>query len=102
MQSSGGGEAPAAEAKPPLGEQVDGPLKPEHIAAIREADEGFSGGPPQDAAVEEAEDATPPPSPTKAMDTIRQLSQNNLQLQTELDAALAKLQRYEAQFGEID
>jgi hypothetical protein len=99
MRSSGGVEAKAT---PPLGEEVTGPLQPKHIAAIREADEGFGGGPTEGATVEEAGDTADPPSPAKAMQVIRQLSQDKLQLRTELDAALAKLNRYERKFGELD
>lgn len=99
MASGGGSEV--AETRPPLGEEVKR-LTPEHMAKIREADEGFSGGPAAGGTVEEAEELTEPPTPSKAMDTIRQLSQEKNQLSTELDAALAKLQRYAARFGEID
>lgn len=102
MQSSGGGSAPQAETQLPAGKEVEGPLTPQHIAAIQEADEGFSGDPVSGGTVEEAPDMTEPPTPSKAMETIRQLSQDKNQLRTELDAALNKLQRYEAQFGEID
>lgn len=101
MAHSGGGSTPQSETRPPLGEKVEGPLTPEHMKAIRDAEEGFSGG-GTDGSVEDVEETTEPPTPSKAMETIRQLSQDKLQLQSERDAALNKLQRYEAQFGEID
>lgn len=102
--SSGGGSAATAESEtqPPLGEEVKGPLKAEHIAAIREADEGFGGGPVSGGTVEDAEELTEPPTPAKAMDMIRQLSQDKVQLSTELDAALKKVARYENKYGPLD
>ena len=102
MASSGGADGASAEATPPLGEEVEGPLQPQHLAAIEKAEGGFSGGPADGGTTEDAPDEIEPPTPSKAMETIRQLSQDKLQLQTELDAALAKLGRYEAQFGELD
>jgi hypothetical protein len=102
MASSGGADGARTEAAPPLGEEVEGPLGPQHIAAIEQAEGGFSGGPVDGGTVEDAPDEIEPPTPSKAMDTIRQLSQDKLQLQTELDAALAKLGRYESKFGELD
>lgn len=101
MQSSGGAAEPESEARPPLGEEVKGPLQPKHLAAIEAADGGFKGG-ASDGPVEDYEEPVEPPTPSKAMETIRQLSQDKLQLRSELDAALAKLGRYEARFGEID
>lgn len=92
----------AAETKPPLGEEVEGPLQPQHLAAIEEAEGGFSGGPVDGGTVEEAPDEIEPPTPSKAMETIRQLSQDKLQLQTERDAALSKVARYEEKYGELD
>lgn len=71
------------------------------MAAMREQ-EGFSGGPVENGTVEEAEETTAAPSPDKAMEMIQQLSQDKLTLQSERDAAINKLQRYEARFGEID
>jgi hypothetical protein len=100
MQSSGGGTAPQSETRPPGGAQQVGPT-PRHIAAMRDQ-EGFGGGPVEGGTVEEAPDLAEPPTPSKAMETIRQLSQDKNQLRAELDAALNKLQRYEARFGEID
>lgn len=105
MGSSGGGATPEAASRPPLSDADSGagrPLSDVEVATIREKEEGFSGGPAEGDTVEESADLIEPPTPEKAVDTIRQLSQDKLQLQTELDAALAKLQRYEAQFGEID
>lgn len=103
MQSSGGAAAPKTEAKPPLGEEVAGPLQPKHIAAIREAEEGFSGGgPTRDGTTQEVEETTEPPTPSKAMEVIRQLSQEKLQLQSELNAALNLIGRYKVAHGELD
>lgn len=99
MQTSGGAAAPQSETRRAPAD--DAPPTPQHIAAMRDQ-EGFGGGPPENATVEEAPDLAEPPTPSKAMETIRQLSQDKLQLQTELDAALAKLGRYEAQYGELD
>jgi hypothetical protein len=86
----------------PKGEEVEGPLSPEHLAAIREAEEGFGGGPVDGGTVEEAEETTEPPTPSKAMEVIRQLSQDKLQLQAEQDSALNLVARYKAQYGELD
>jgi len=103
MSSGGGtGAVVESETKPPLGEEVDGPLGAEHMAAIRQADEGFKDSDKRDGTVEEAEELTEPPTPSKAMDMIRQLSQDKLQLSTERDAALDKVARYEAKYGELD
>jgi hypothetical protein len=99
MSSSGGAEAKAT---PPLGEEVEGPLQPQHIAAIREAEEGFGGGPTEGATVEEAGDMADPPSPAKAMETIRQLGQDKNQAIAERDAALNLVSRYKAKYGELD
>lgn len=96
--SSGGGETVT---RAPLGQEVE-QLTPSHIAKIREADEGFSGGPASGGTVEDAEELTEPPTPSKAMDMIRQLSQDKRQLETERDAAINKVQRYEAKYGELD
>lgn len=101
MQSSGGAGEPELEARPPLGQEVKGPLRPEHLAAIEKAEGGFKGG-ATDGPVEDYDEPVEPPTPSKAMDMIRQLSQDKLQLRSELDAALSKLGRYEARFGEID
>lgn len=86
----------------PKGTEVEGPLTPAHMAAIEAEDGGFkdtgvSDGPPQ-----ELEELTEPPTPSKAMDMIRQLSQDKNQLQTELDAALNLVQRYRREHGELD
>lgn len=89
MQSSG---APVGEASG---------TSPKHIAAMREQ-EGFGGGPTESSTVEEAPDLVEPPTPSKAMESIRQLSQDKLQLQAELDAALNQVQRYRAKYGELD
>jgi hypothetical protein len=97
--TSGGG---TAETTSPFGEEIKGPLQPQHLAAIEEAEGGFSGGPVDGGTVEDAPDEIEPPTPSKAMETIRQLSQDKLQLQTELDAALAKVGRYEAKYEEVD
>lgn len=100
MSSSGDTTAPSGQADAAV---LDGaPPSPRHIAAMREQ-EGFGGGPEEaDGSVEEGTETAAPPSPEKAMHMIQQLSQEKLQVQTELTAALAKLGRYEAQFGEID
>lgn len=100
--ASGGGSDAATESQPPLGKKVDGPLTPQHIAAIRDADEGFGGGPTAGGAVEDVEEMAEPPTPAKAMDMIRQLSQDKTQLMTERDAALNKVARYEKKYGELD
>ena len=95
MQSSG---ASAKAATSPSG--IAG-ASPRHIAAMREQ-EGFGGGPTEGGTVEDAPDLVEPPTPSKAMESIRQLSQDKLQLQSELDAALNQLQRYRATYGELD
>lgn len=95
MQSSGGGEAPASPA-------ASGPPSPQHVAAMREQ-EGFGGGPDTaDGSVEEGVELAEPPTPSKAMETIRQLSQDKNQAITERDAALALVGRYKAVYGELD
>ena len=97
MQSSGGGEAPA-----PAAPVARGPPGPQHIAAMREQ-EGFGGGPAdEDAIVEERAGDEAAPTPSKAMETIRQLSQDKNQAITERDAALNLVSRYKAAFGELD
>lgn len=92
----------AAEVEQPRGAEVTGPLTPAHLAAIEAAEGGFrptekSDGPPQD-----LDELSEPPSPSKAMEVIRQLSQDKNQLQTELDAALQLVQRYRQKFGDLD
>ena len=100
MQSSGGAEV---QTQPDaIGEEVKGPLKPEHMKAIRAVEEGFGGGPIEGGTVEEAGDAIEAPSPTKAIETIRQLSQDKMQLLTERDSALNLVEQYRARFGELD
>jgi uncharacterized protein YdcH (DUF465 family) len=96
------GSSDGAEVSQPTGTEVKGPLTPAHIARLRAEEEGFaetdkSDGPPQD-----IDELAEPPSPSKAMETIRQLSQDKIQLQTELDAALQRVQRYRQQFGDLD
>jgi hypothetical protein len=97
MESSSG-----AEVEQPRGTEVEGPLRAEHLAAIEAEEGGFkdtgrSDGPPQD-----LDDLAEPPSPSKAMEVINQLSQEKNQAFSELDAALALVQRYRAKFGELD
>lgn len=99
MESSGGAGAPAGRGPAPAA--ASGPPGPRHIAAMREQ-EGFGGGPTEDSTVEEAPDLTEPPTPSKAMETIRQLSQDKNQAITERDAALALVERYKSEFGELD
>lgn len=99
MESSGGASAPASETPP--APAAAGPPSPRHIAAMREQ-EGFGGGPGDDATVEDAPELTEPPTPSKAMETIRQLSQDKNQAITEREAALALVERYKATFGELD
>lgn len=71
--------------------------------AVSEEIEGFGGGPaPEDAIVEERAGDEAAPTPSKAMDMIRQLGQDKVQLQTELDAALNLVERYKAVHGELD
>ncbi len=96
------GSSDGAKVEQPQGTKVEGPLTPAHLAAIEAAEGGFkdtgkSDGPPQD-----LDELSEPPSPSKAMDTIRQLSQDKNQLQAELDAALNQVQRYRQQFGDLD
>lgn len=97
METSGGATVDTAR---PLGQEVEGPLNAEHMAAIRKAEEGFGPGP--GATVEDAEETTEPPTPSKAMGMIRQLGQDKIQLQTELDSALNIVERYKAVYGELD
>lgn len=94
--------AAAAEVEQPKGTEVEGPLTPAHLAAIEAAEGGFkdtgvSDGPPQD-----IDELAEPPSPSKAMETIRQLSTEKNQCRAELDAALQLVQRYRNKFGELD
>lgn len=96
MKSSGGG----TEAPPPLGEEVK-VLTPQHIAAIRAEEEGFSGA-GQDGSVEDAPELIEPPTPSKAMNMIRQLGQDKMQLLIERDSALNLVARYKFAFGELD
>jgi hypothetical protein len=96
----GSSDGAVVETEPPLGEEVEGPLSPEHMAAIRAADEGFSGGAGE--TVEDAVETTEPPTPSKAMEVIRQLGQDKIQLRSELDAALNLVERYKSVYGELD
>ncbi len=100
MQPSGATEGVTD--PPSAGAQVDGSLTPAHMAAIREADEGFGGGPVDGGTIEDAEETIEPPTPSKAMAMIQQLGQDKIQLQTELDAALNVVARYRAAYGGID
>lgn len=95
MKQSGGA------AEPTLGGQQVAQLTPSHLAAIAEQEEGFSGG-ASDGPVEDYEEQTEPPTPTKAMALIRQLSQDKAQLQAELDVAYSLINRYKAEYGELD
>lgn len=95
---SGGASTPRPQGK---GKQV-AQLTAEHMAAIREADEGFRPLSGSSDEPEEVAETTEPPTPSKAMEVIRQLSQDKLQLAAERDAALNLIERYEAQFGELD
>lgn len=85
-----------------IGEEVP-ELTAEHVAAIREAEEGFTApASAEEEAPQIAEETTAPPSPEKAMDMIQQLSQEKIQFQTELDAAYGVITRYKAKYGELD
>lgn len=86
----------------PKGEEVKGPLQPQHLAAIEAAEGGFSGAPVDGGPVEDYEEPVEPPTPTKAAEMIRQLSQDKIQLQAEYDAAVNLLERYKAAYGELD
>lgn len=98
MSESGGAPAAQAEESP----AAAGPPSPRHIAAMREQ-EGFGGGPETaDGSVEDAPELAEPPSPSKAMETIRQLSQDKNQAIAERDSALALVERYKNKFGELD
>lgn len=90
------------EADPLLGQEVAGPLTPQHMAAIREAEEGFQGIAVSGGTVEDAVETTEPPTPSKAMEMIRQLGQDKIQFLAERDAALNLVERYKAQYGELD
>jgi hypothetical protein len=84
------------------GQEVD-ELMPAHMAAISAADEGFSQpSKTDDSPAVEFEDKVEPPSPQKAIEVIRQLTQDKLQLLSERDAALNLVARYEQHFGELD
>lgn len=100
--ASGGADAPAAETPPPLGQEVKGPLTAQHLAAISAQEEGFSGTAISGGTVEDAEETTKPPSPSKAMEMIRQLGQEKIQVLAERDAAIGLVDRYKAAFGELD
>lgn len=69
---------------------------------VSEEIEGFGGGPAPDNIVEERAGDEAAPTPSKAMDMIRQLGQDKVQLQTELDAALNLVECYKAVHGELD
>lgn len=99
MAAGGGADSPQSETRPAAADAT--PPAPRHIAAMREQ-EGFGGGPPADGTVEDALDLVEPPTPSKAMEVIQQLSQDKNQLRAELDAALNKVARYEAKYGELD
>lgn len=99
MQSSGGAAAPSSETT--SAPAAVGPPSPRHIAAMREQ-EGFGGGPSEESTVEEASDLTEPPTPSKAMETIRQLSQDKNQAITERDAALQLVERYRNKYGDLE
>lgn len=94
-------EAAAAGAPQGKGEEVP-EFTAEHLSSIREAEEGFSAPSAEGATVETGEETTEPPSPEKAMKTIRQLSQDKNQAIAERDAALGLVERYRAQYGDLD
>lgn len=95
--ATGVAEAFAAAAQPEL--STSAPAR--HYAAMMEQ-EGFAAPPGvEDPTTEDAVETTEPPTPTKAMAMIRQLSQEKLQMQTELDAALHIIALYKDAFGEL-
>lgn len=96
METSGAATPEQPQAR---GEEVP-ELTAEHMAAIRKADEGFRGGP--GGTFEEAEELTEPPTPSKAMDMIRQLSQENVQLMTERNVALDLVEHYRTKYGDLE
>jgi hypothetical protein len=70
---------------------------------VSEEIEGFGGGPaPEDAIVEERAGDEAAPTPSKAMEMIRQLGQDKVQLQTELDAAFNVIERYRGKYGDLE
>ena len=99
MAAGGGADSPQSETRPAAADT--GAPTPQHIAAMRDQ-EGFGGGHPANGTVEDAPDMAEPPTPSKAMEVIQQLSQDKNQLRAELDAALNKVARYEAKYGELD
>jgi hypothetical protein len=98
MKSAGSAQSSSPQLR---GEEVP-ELLPQHIAAIREAEEGFKGTAVSGGTVEDAEETTEPPTPSKAMEMIRQLGQEKIQFQTERDSALNLVERYRSQFGDLD
>lgn len=86
----------------PQGQEVEGPLRPQHIAEIEAKEGGFQGQAVSGGITEERGDREEQPSPARAMDMIRQLSQDKLTLQAERDAALGLVERYRAQYGDLD
>lgn len=77
-------------------------LTPQHMAEIRESQEGFAGGPAGGTTEDVDEPLDSHPSPTKAMEMIRQLGQEKMQFLTERNAALSLVERYKAKYGELD
>jgi hypothetical protein len=93
---------PRGIAEAPQGQEVEGPLTPQHIAEIEAKEGGFQGEAVSGGITEERGDREELPSPSKAMDMIRQLSNDKIQLQTERDAALYQVERYRALYGDLD
>lgn len=106
MKSERGAEVEqpqAEEAKvEPQGQEVEGPLTPAHLAAIEAAEGGFSDTGVSDGPPQEVDELAEPPTPEKALEVIKQISQEKNQLQAELDGALQLVQRYRLEFGDID
>lgn len=95
-------EPPAEEVAAPVGTEVDGPLTPAQMAAIAAEDEGFGGSPDPDGPAEEhGIGANGGLSPTKAFDTIQNLTNEKFKLIAERDAAIAECEAYFNEFGPL-
>lgn len=87
---------------PPRGEEVTGPLTNAQLAAIEESEGGFKDNGVRDGVVQDVEETAEAPSPEKAVEMIRQISQDKLQLTTERDVALHIIERYRNLYGDLD
>lgn len=104
MKAEGTVEGPpfVPEGRALVGVEVAGNLTAAQVAEIHAKEGGFQGDAVSGGITEERGDRPDLPSPSRAMDMIRQLSNDKNTLTAERDAAINLVERYRAQFGDID